>query len=481
MDDLIKSNRFLSINWEDGMLVNASHLIAQENYFESLNRWTIKHSIAFFGLTPLSSHKGSSLEIRVDYDGRDWIAVLSRCHGLTASGRIIQIDEEFDNNLTSTAISMMDKESIPVYVWAKSIKTGVGLPSGEEEQTRHPYRGFDYNLVIGSLLNIDPADCLKVGELLLLDDKPVLSVDFIPPCVTIGAHPLLAEQCRRLLGLLVLTQQEAINGFQAFMSVIQDKPGKFGIEHKLFQEMLSHIAINLGGSIQVHPNPDLPVSPYNLISFYQQIFGSVDAMLSTYRDATLTLKKKYEDETSLSRFLDGIKEFITIKYNHYELGQLTSKLIMLMTDLVEFVNLVKNLAGALPEVGRVLNYRNKEYRLQTFRAVNSQIERDGVTVKIEGLGNIVSRDVLVSVSRELLGDIDYRYIMVKIGLNDNEIPGRMDPVYVDAESSPGNLLLKPMDDLADPSISGINLNVRGNFNTQDLKDIKADMISVYVN
>lgn len=480
MDDLNKSKRFLSVNWEDGMLVNAAHLIDQERYFESLNHWTIKHGIQFFGLTSASSNEDSSLEIRVDFNGRDWVVVLSRCMGLTASGRILQIDEQFENNLVSSPIQMAGDDRIPVYVWAKNTKTGIGLPSGDDEPTRQPYRGFEYSLITGNLLNIDPADCLKVGEIYFEDEKPDLHADFIPPCTVIGAHPLLAEQCRRLSGLILLAQQEAAKGYQAFISVMQDKPGKFGIDHKQFQDMLANISVTLGGKMKVHPDPDLPILPYNLILFYQQIFGAVDAMISTYRDAAITLKKKYEGDKILNRFLDGSREFINAGYNHHALGQLTSKLVLLMTDFVEFIGLIRKLSGELTEIGKIMTYRNREYNLQTFRKVDSNIERDGVTIKIDGFDSMVSRDVLISLKRELLGGVDYRYIMVKIGINDNNIPGRMDPVYIDAETSPGNLLLKPMDDLADPSITTINLNVRGNFNPQDLKDIKTEMVNVYV-
>lgn len=480
MDEIKKSGRLLSVNWEDGMLVRAGHLIDQEAYFEELNRWFIRHCVNSYGLARLANANTYPLDIRVEHNGHNWVIVLSRCQGLTSGGDIIQIDAQFDNTIQSAAILMSERSSMPIYVHAKPAKVGVGMPSGSDEPTRRPYRGFDYEILIGQLSNVDPADCLQIGIVNFADGKPQLSPDYIPPALTTSAHPLLAEQNRRLIGLLTVIQQSAVSGFQAFAAVVQDKPGKFGIEHTWLRDILANLAIQLGGLLKVHPGPDMLTPPYELTTFYKRIFGMVEAMLETYHDAAVLLKKKYGENDVYKRFIADMREFVNSKYNHNELGPQTARLIKLMNDFAEFVNLIKNLAGALPQVGQVLSYRNREYRLQQFAGVQSQIERDGVTMKIEGLGSIVSRDILVSISRDLFTGVDYRYIMVKIGMNENNIPGRMDPVYVDADTSPGNLILKPMDDLADSSIITVNLNFRGNFNAQDLKSAAKDMINVYI-
>ena len=67
-----------------------------------------------------------------------------------------------------------------------------------------------------------------------------------------------------------------------------------------------------------------------------------------------------------------------------------------------------------------------------------------------------------------------------MGVNENDTPGRMDPVYVDAESSPDNLILKPMEALKSQSLDAINLNLRGNFNPQALSNIDDEKLAVYV-
>ncbi|HBZ01314.1 MAG TPA: hypothetical protein DEO84_08365 [candidate division Zixibacteria bacterium] len=481
MDEIKEAGGLLSVNWEDGMLIKASHFVEQEKYFEELGRWVVKHGPHYFGITGLSAEHTSSLEIRIDHDGQGWLVVLSKCYALTASGKIVQIDSRFNNEVKTTLISAQGgATTISVYIHCQADKRGVGLPSGDSEPTRYPYRAMRYELVVGELRGGDPADCVKIAEIKFSDNRPAISADYIPPCMVIGAYPHLAENCRRLYGMLKLVQQSAISGFQAFVATGQDKPGKFGIEHKWFQDMLSALAIDLGGRLGGHPVPEQPITPYDLVTYYKQVFGTVEAMLETYREASLTLKKKFAANEAYSRFVDGIKEFIGTPYNHHELGIIVSRLIRLMNDFVEFVNMVGGLAGALPQVGLVISYRNREYKLQPFGSVISSIERDSVTVKIEGIGSAVSRDLLIGINRELFSGVDYRYIMVKIGINENNIPGRMDPVYVDVEASSGNLILKPMDDLAAQSISAINLNFRGNFNIQDLKTIANEMVNVYI-
>ncbi len=481
MDEMKEAGRLLSVNWEDGMLVRAAHLIEQERYFEELNRWLAEHSPHYYGLAGPTVRHSTSLEIRIDHDGRDWLVALSKCYAMTSGGNIIQIDNKYDNSIKSAPIHYKGQESsLSVYVHCKAEKSEVGLPSNNGEPTRHPYRAMGYEIIVGDLKGADPADCVKVAEVNFSDGRPAISADYIPPCMIINAYPLLAENCRRLNGMLRLVQQSAISGFQAFVAVTQDKPGKFGIEHKWFQDMLSTLAVELGAELGGHPQPEEPITPYELLTFYKRIFGLVEAMLETYREASLMLKKKFASNESYTRFIEGIKEFGANRYNHHELGIAISQLIRLMNDFVEFVNMINSLAGALPQVGLVMSYRNREYKLQPYGSIQSSVERDSVTLKIEGIGSAVSRDVLVGINRELLSGVDYRYIMVKIGLNENDIPGRMDPVYVDVETSSGNLILKPMDDLACQSISSINLNFRGNFNVQDLKSVSNEMVNVYI-
>jgi hypothetical protein len=154
-------------------------------------------------------------------------------------------------------------------------------------------------------------------------------------------------------------------------------------------------------------------------------------------------------------------------------------LVLLMNDLVEFINLITDLAGVLPQAGKSLHYRQKDYMLQSFGTVSTQPERDGLTVRIQGFNNIVTRDIIATIKKDLFSGVDYRYIMVKVGINENDTPGRMAPVYVDAEFSPDNLVLKPMDDLKSGSLDIVNLNLRGNFNPQDLAGLSAENLAVY--
>jgi hypothetical protein len=477
MSKLRNSDGLFSVNWEDGMLIGASHFIDQEAYFENLNRWGLEHGTHLFGLAGPTPGLSSTLEIKLEHDGQNWVVVLSRCYALTASGKIINIDSRADNSIKTAPITAWAQETAPVYVQALPTKHGVGQPTGQSEPSRFPYRATDYKLTIGNLRDADPADCLKLAEIKLSDGRPVMSSEYIPPSMVLGSYPLLAENCHRLAGLLILAQQTSVMGFQAFCAAEQDVPGKYGIEHKWFREMLSSLAIQLGGMKGAHPSPLIPMAPYRLIDFYRQVFGFYEAMLDTYRESTLMLKKKFGDNEIFVRFTSGIKEIG--EYNHYELGPQVSKLLRMMNDFIEVLHLISSLAGAMPQAGLIMNYRNREYRLQRVGAIHSQVERDSVTVKIEGLPSLVSRDVLVGLSRELFSGVDYRYIMVKIGLNENSVPGRMDPVYVDSDASSGNLLLKPMDDLACQAINSINLNFRGNFNPQELSKISVEMINVY--
>jgi len=480
MEKFKKSGRLISINWQDGMLIKSGHFDEQEEYFENLNQWTIKNSISFYGLTRPAEISGHTFNIRMDHDGQNWLLILSRCYAFTAGGKIIQIDSEYDNSLKTGPVKPTGASVIPVYVHASGLKVNFGLPSAMDMASRYPYRCYDYRLIVGELVDIDPLDCLKIAEIVFDDNSPQLSADFIPPCATIGAHPVLADYCFRIKGVLTQVRQSALNGYQAFHAAAQGKGGKFGPEHQLFQDIMSSLSIKLGAMLKVHPRPDLPITPYGLFTYYQEIFGTLESMLETFGDISIILQKKFGNNELYNRFITAMANFSNAKYNHQEIGKTLKSLILLINDFVEFINLVGGLAGVLPKAGKLLHYKQKEYNLQSFSSVTTQPERDGVTIKIGGFNNVVARDVITTIKKDLFGGADHRYIMVKIGANENNIPGRMAPVYVDADTSPDNLIFKPMDDLKDQSLNVINLNLRGNFNPQTLAGLSADNLAVYV-
>jgi hypothetical protein len=480
MGNLKKSGKLLSVNWQDGMMIRSIHFDEQEEYFDNLARWAVRNNPVFYGITRPADMSAPSFDLRIDHDGQKWVAVLSRCYGFTASGKIIQIDGESDDGVITGPIIPGGVDNVPVYVHATGLKKNIGIPAEGDLSTRYPYRSFEYRLIVGEAANIDPADCLKIAEIVFSQDKPDLSLDFIPPCSIIGAHPLLSDYCHRIKGILTQARQGALSGYKAFLAASQGETGKFGPEHTLLQDILSELSITLGSKLKVHPRPDLPVSPYDLFLYYKEILGTVESMLETYGDAAGLLKKKYGGNELYGNFMEGLSAFTARRYNHQEIGPIIKSLVLLMNDFVEFINLIADLAGALPQAGKLLHYRQKDYMLQSFSSVSTKPEREGLTIKISGLNNIVTRDIIATIKKELFSGVDYRYIMVKVGVNENDTPGRMDPVYVDAESSPDNLILKPMEDLKNQSLNVINLNLRGNFSPQALAGVNSENLAVYI-
>lgn len=480
MENNRKSGRLLSVNWQDGMLIKSIHFDEQEDYFENLNRWTNRNTAVFYGLARSAEISGQSFDMRIEHDGENWVVILSKCNAFTASGKIIQIDSEFENSIKTEPIVFGDADIIPIYVHASGAKINIGAREGGDLPTRYPYRIYDYRLIVGNAVDVDPIDCLKIGEIIINNDRPELSLDYIPPCSTIGAHHALSDHCHRFRGILTQAQKNALNGFRAFIAAGQSEGGKFGPEHKLLQDILSGLSIKLGTMSKTHPRPDLPLSPYYLITYYKEIFGTVESMLETYGDAADMLKKKYMNDELYNKFIERVTVFTNTSYNHQEIGRILKVLTILLNEFVEFINLIADLAGALPKAGKILRYKQKEYRILSFSSITTQPERDGLTITVKGLNNVVTRDVITSINKDLFEGADYRYIMVKIGVNENNTPGRMDPVNIDADTSPDNLIFKPMDDLKSSSLDIVNLNLRGNFNPQVLSKLSAENLAIYI-
>jgi hypothetical protein len=257
MGNLKKTGKLLSVNWQDGMMVKSAHFDEQEEYFEDLARWTLRNNPVFYGLTRPADMSAPSFDVRVDHDGQNWVVVLSRCFGFTASGRMIQIDGESDDGVKTAEITSEGPNITPVYVHATGLKKKIGMPAEKSLSTRHPYRCFEYRLIVGEAADVDPADCLKIAEIVSSQDKPGLSMDFIPPCSVIGAHPTLSDYCYRIKGILTQACQSALSGYRAFIAASQAAGGNL-------IRTVNQAGIHAESSSRARP-ADLPVLPCPLL------------------------------------------------------------------------------------------------------------------------------------------------------------------------------------------------------------------------
>jgi len=207
----MQENHFLPVNWVDGMKINKSHFIAQENalaYQLAQNTSCMLNELNY-GLLPMLSG-GQSIKLFVSTDNQKKIQVrIQQCRAITAGGHYIEFNEDtviLGSTLTIAVVSEpaglkdLKKRSSEFYI-VLTINPYKRLPHGlvdaAEIPPRLPYTvpfmSVDLVPVEEVARNILGPSQLPVGKMSLDEQKVLLEEDYIPPCTSVISHPELLE------------------------------------------------------------------------------------------------------------------------------------------------------------------------------------------------------------------------------------------------------------------------------------------------
>lgn len=203
------SFRLLSVNWKDGMLVEARHLLEQEGYLEEMVRWSLVHSLSGYGLVPARPGQPDPLAIEAGAADGQVSARVRRCFALLPSGFPVHInaDDPIEQGGTPPVeirfpLPPGPKSVVPLALEvAPGEKIEIGPVDREVEPPRPAYR------TAAARLSVDSADGppnpwrLPVAELVIDSGSVSLKDDYIPPCLTVAAHPALRVASRRVVEL----------------------------------------------------------------------------------------------------------------------------------------------------------------------------------------------------------------------------------------------------------------------------------------
>ena len=202
-----KDNNNYRVNWIDGMKINKSHFIALENsVLELVKQSEQKHcNPANFGLLPEYSEDGSSMDVVISVDGQSSIdVVVNRCKAVTLGGYQIDISKNTKSLLEQSGfilkqqyeINKEEKEWFVVLSVNPFVRIPVGNADPEDEPPRHPFVFPEYKLDILPKSETSNQELglyhITIGKILLVDGKPSVDPDFIPPCRSVQSHPDLA-------------------------------------------------------------------------------------------------------------------------------------------------------------------------------------------------------------------------------------------------------------------------------------------------
>ena len=233
--------RYLPVNWIDGMKINKSHFIAQNNAFtygmaqgtsSLLNEYN-------YGLLPSIPKGGEDLKLILVADNQQQVKIrLLKCKAITMGGYVIQFDEagSAHNNHLKTLIPDLSlpyselKEKVSEYFIILTIqpyeRIAFGSADPNETPPRLPYTmpAFQLGLmpVSDATFNTIGHFQLPIGKLKIENGAVFLDDEYTPPCSTVCSHYNLLKLHATLNQFLAKIELHALHIIQKIMQRKQE-------------------------------------------------------------------------------------------------------------------------------------------------------------------------------------------------------------------------------------------------------------------
>lgn len=256
MSDLLK---YKQVNWIDGMKVNKSHFIDQENCFTARindisDNYLDKNN---YGLLP---HKGDSkklLSINTIIDNQNSFRVMiNSCHAITLGGFRIEISKEepdqgdftIPNVETTYDLASAKDEDLFMII---SVDPFTRVPEGQADPSEYPLRqpfvNPQYNLHLMQGAQLDNSklgsNMLIIGSINIKNNKPEIDETYIPPCSSVDSH-------LKLIDFYTYIDQHISTLEKNAVKIIYDINEKH--ETNILTDIVTYITENLLHFISVH-------------------------------------------------------------------------------------------------------------------------------------------------------------------------------------------------------------------------------------
>lgn len=321
------------VNWIDGMKINKNHFIASENALISSVTTATKLSVTpyNFGLLPTYNNNLSGIDVSISLDGQDSVeVVLNRCVAVTLGGHQIHITQETKSLLEQSGYVLkkqytINKEDLEWYVVLKVNPYNtipVGNADPEEEPPRHPFTLPAYTLDIlpksETSKEVMGLHHITIGKLVMVNEQPVLSDDFIPPCSSVQSHNDLKFTYTELGAFF--NQMEAYS-----MHIIQK------IHQKKQTNDLAHMVLHLAQRTLQYLNNT--ISQFRLedkhnppifmiskqVSLARTIKSSLDVYIGTGKEDLLNYLTDWCD-LNQGAFENVLIDLIDLEYSHTDIN-----------------------------------------------------------------------------------------------------------------------------------------------------------------
>lgn len=324
------------VNWIDGMKLSREHFVAEQNAITARLRDANALGLSpyLYGILPPLPNTRTGLDVKIISDRFNSLAIrVSECRGITPGGQRIEISEsnqiaisgedyflEKEVNLNDNRI----KEFLVVISVNPLQRTPVGLNNPEENPPRNPFASETYFLNVlpeeDVIMARDGLFHLTIGKLKVAGSTSSLDENYIPPVVSMSAHPDLNE--------LVQIAEKKVSDFEDNVVQIIQK-----IFTKKQSDDLPQTALEVCRSVRDFLSQNmfalrtkfLHQSPVEFFEFFSSLSrtmkNAIDSREGSGKEQFLSYVRAWVIETSQAEFEYLLESMISNRYNHMDINQ----------------------------------------------------------------------------------------------------------------------------------------------------------------
>lgn len=346
---MIIPQKYLAVNWADGMKINKEHFINTEHFFADQIRDTASlliNSHTFGVLPPLAGSGALMSDYSITRSSSSQLNIsISDYHAITPGGVRIHIAgtplesavklsqlQDADEGLQSEKLEYFSV----VLVVNLHEKVFQGNPDPEEIPIRQPYTSPKYELQVisESSLNFNQLGAyhLVIGRIRKNGNDISKDDNFIPPAVSIISNEKLKQHYKNIIEQLADIQNLAQLIVQKINFKSQKSPVAQNVK-SLCAVILNYCAHNYFGIRNMIPHQ----SPVFLIDMMAQLSNQVltyvRVLPESEKEELLNYFFEWSDITPVL-FTDKLSQVIDINYNHHNTGDYFAGINEMLNNLI---------------------------------------------------------------------------------------------------------------------------------------------------
>ena len=325
---MIEDIKNFKINWVDGMKISKAHFQSLQNFAENRIKDAYVVRKGRYGHGILASQLEGDNEYVINLDIHKSLKIsITKLRAVTPNGNRIDITEHTPVVKEEIVVAeLADKDLDEGYLLINLDPTNP-IPFGEQDPSEIPPRppflthGHFFSFlsskdlkkagVLGNQLPI--AKIVKEGKGL------AIATDYIPPCLTLGAHKGLIQFYNESENFLKMTERNAILIVQKILSKQSDNPIADAMQlvvDKIYVYLAQQITRVKWDEHDMHPKDLLEI----IVSFARIFKGSVDISAPANKEQLFNYFGEWTDLKG-GDYEKMFTDIINLQYHHNDIGQ----------------------------------------------------------------------------------------------------------------------------------------------------------------